>query len=222
MAKAPSVGNVKTRLTGRYTEDAVVALYGCLLQDTISLACSVPKTVVALMCPASDSAHLARWGRRGVSVVEQEGQGLAAGLVSTFNIFLAASYRRVVAFNSDSPHLPRPVLESAFALLDAHDLVVGPTDDGGYYLVGAKAAYPSLFDDGRLGTQTALQALLSRARDLGLSVAFTDEWYDVDVPEDVARLAADLRQFPERAPCTSALLASLASFTVGHPRTPGA
>ena len=71
-----------------------------------------------------------------MSVVAQTGAGLAAGLTSVFTQFPG---RRTIAFNSDSPHLPRSVLEDAFETLATHDVVVGPTHDGGYYLVGAKA-----------------------------------------------------------------------------------
>ncbi|MGB9282856.1 MAG: DUF2064 domain-containing protein, partial [Candidatus Sulfotelmatobacter sp.] len=112
----------------------------------------------------------------------------------------------VVAFNSDSPHLPASVLESAFEVLAQHDVVAGPTHDGGYYLVGAKAAYPALFDGDGMGTKSALEALLARARGLQLSVGYTDPFYDIDVEDDLTRLAAELRLAPARAPRTAAWL----------------
>jgi glycosyltransferase A (GT-A) superfamily protein (DUF2064 family) len=86
--------------------------------------------------------------------------------------------------------------------------VVGPTEDGGYYLVGASAMHPPLFHPAPLGTGNARDALLENARALGLSVAFTEAWYDVDLPADLRRLAAELRIEPARAPRTAALLAS--------------
>ena len=88
----------------------------------------------------------------------QKGEGLAAGLNSAFAHFAANGGQRVIAFNSDSPHLPRSILEAAFETLAAHEMVVGPTHDGGYYLVGAKAAHPSLFDGDGMGTKSALEA----------------------------------------------------------------
>ena len=114
----------------------------------------------------------------------------------------------VVAFNSDSPHLPASILEDAFETLTAHDVVVGPTDDGGYYLVGAKVAHPALFDGDGMGTKSALEALLARARELQLSVGFTDPFYDIDVEGDLTRLAAELRLAPARAPRTAVWLNS--------------
>ena len=85
-------------------------------------------------------------------------------------------------------------------------MVVGPTHDGGYYLVGAKAAHPALFDGDGMGTKSALEALLARARGLQLSVGFTDPFYDIDVEGDLTRLAAELRLAPARAPRTAAWL----------------
>ena len=114
--------------------------------------------------------------------------------------------QRVIAFNSDSPHLPASVLETAFDALEARDLVVGPTHDGGYYLVGATASHSDLFASDGMGTANALEALLTRARALGLSVHLTDPFYDIDVEGDLSRLAAELQLAPARAPQTAAWL----------------
>src|SRR5579863_6861371 len=165
MAKAPRPGAVKTRLASSLSPEAVTAFYCCLLDDTLALARSleVAGVEVAIMCPDSDVDELARLagtrsagmslGGKAASVVAQKGEGLAAGLTSVFAHFAEsrrtsahrsnAHRRRVIAFNSDSPHLPRSVLEDAFETLAAHDVVVGPTHDGGYYLVGAKASHPT-------------------------------------------------------------------------------
>ena len=84
----------------------------------------------------------------------------------------------------------------AFEALARHDVIVGPTHDGGYYLVGAKASHAGLFDGDSMGTKSALEALLARARALQLSVDFTEHFYDIDVASDLARLAAELRLAP--------------------------
>ena len=203
MAKAPIPGTVKTRLAQRIPVEAVTELYRCLLGDTISLADSLGTVEVAIMCPAADVEALTQLANGEVRVVAQEGEGLAAGLTSVFAHFVATGHQRVIAFNSDSPHLPASVLASAFAALSDHDLVVGPTNDGGYYLVGAKAAHASLFDGDGLGTQSALEALLERAGRLGLSVSLTDPFYDIDVEGDLTQLAAELRVAPDKAPRTA-------------------
>src|SRR5581483_10198948 len=110
------------------------------------------------------------------------------------------------AFNSDSPHLPPSVLKDAFETLATHDVVVGPTHDGGYYLVGANASHPALFAADSMGTNSALERLLSRAQTLQLSVGFAAPFYDIDVVDDLTRLAEELRLAPSRAPRTAAWL----------------
>jgi len=210
MAKAPRSGAVKTRLTTSLSAEAVTGFYCCLLEDTLALARSLKLKLgdveVAIMCPASDVNELAQLARNEASVVAQQGEGLAAGLTSVFAHFAEGHQRRIIAFNSDSPHLPRSVLEDAFETLAAHDVVVGPTHDGGYYLVGAKASHPTLFASDGMGTSSALERLLSRARALELSVGFAAPFYDIDVADDLTRLAEELRLAPARAPRTAAWL----------------
>lgn len=204
MAKAPRPGTVKTRLSQSLPLPAVTALYRSLLEDTVALANSVAGVEVAVMCPAGDKGELAHILGSTVQVVTQKGEGLAAGLISVFGHFTAAGGQRVVAFNSDSPHLPASILESAFQALAARDMVIGPTHDGGYYLVGAKAAYPTLFENDGMGTKNALEALLARADALGLSTGLTEPFYDIDVVDDLIRLAQELELAPTRAPQTAA------------------
>jgi rSAM/selenodomain-associated transferase 1 len=203
MAKAPRPGTVKTRLAPGLSPEAVTALYCCLLEDTLAMARSLKNVQVALMCPQSDVNELAQLAGKDASVIAQNGNGLAAGLASVFAHFAEHKQQRVIAFNSDSPHLPRSVLEGAFETLATHDIVVGPTHDGGYYLVGAKASYPTLFANDGMGTNSALERLVARVRTLELSVGFADRFYDVDVAEDLSRLADELRLAPERAPRTA-------------------
>jgi rSAM/selenodomain-associated transferase 1 len=221
MAKAPRPGAVKTRLASSLSPEAVAIFYRCLLDDTLGLAQSLGGVEVAIMCPESDVNELARLAGMSLAgkpatVVAQKGEGLAAGLTSVFAHFAEghrtnarrtnALQRRIIAFNSDSPHLPRSVLEDAFETLAAHDVVVGPTHDGGYYLVGAKASHPTLFAGDGMGTSSALERLLARARALELSVGFADRFYDIDTADDLRRLAEELRLAPARAPRTAAWL----------------
>ena len=109
MAKAPRPGAVKTRLALSLSPAAVTAFYCCLLDDT--LARSLSDVEVAIMCPDSDVNELAQLAGTQLagneaSVVAQKGEGLAAGLTSVFAYFAEGHQRRVIAFNSDSPHLP--------------------------------------------------------------------------------------------------------------------
>src|SRR6516164_2906949 len=204
MAKAPKAGRVKTRLCQSLPSLAVTALYRCLLEDTVALAKSLARVEVAVMCPESDREELADLLANKVPIVAQKGEGLAAGLTSVFRHFTAAGREHVIAFNSDSPHLEPSVLDSAFEILATHDIVVGPTHDGGYYLVGAKAAYPLLFEGDGMGTRSALDTLLTRIKVLELTTGCTEPFYDIDVADDLILLARELRLAPAKAPRTAA------------------
>jgi len=233
MAKAPRLGAVKTRLAPSLSLETVTDFYRCLLDDTLALARSLSSSSgdveVAIMCPASDVNELTQWagkhlpGGNPATVVAQQGEGLAAGLTSVFAHFAPDDQRkdhqrRIIAFNSDSPHLPRSVLEDAFEMLAAHDVVLVPTHDGGYYLVVAKASHSALFAGDGMGTSSALERLLARARALNLSVGFAAPFYDIDVGDDLTRLAEELRLNPAKAPRTAAWLREW-EFAAGQFRT---
>jgi uncharacterized protein len=206
MAKAARVGQVKTRLAASLPAGAVVELYRCMIEDTVDLARSVSTDALAIVCPASDVTDLTSW-LPAIEIVGQQGEGLAAGLVSAFRIFIDRGYRRVVALDGDSPQLPPETLDKAFQLLDGADVVLGPTTDGGYYLVGSTTVQAELFETQRMGTGTALDSLRASAQGLGLQVALTETSYDVDEAQDLARLARELRLFPHRARRTAAWIA---------------
>src|SRR5258708_5772443 len=211
MAKAPRPGSVKTRMAQSLSLQSVTELYRCLLSDTIALAQSLDQVGVVIMCPVPEVEELSRAVGSTVPIVAQTGQGLAAGLTSVFAHFTTRGHQRVIAFNSDSPHLPASVLAASFDALESDDLVVGPTYDGGYYLIGARASYPGLFTSDGMGTGSALETLLRRAGALGLSVHLTDPFYDIDVAADLSQLADDLQRIPGKAPRTAKWLLQRAS-----------
>jgi rSAM/selenodomain-associated transferase 1 len=204
MAKAPRPGMVKTRLMQSLPSPAVMALYRCLLEDTLALAKSLTSVSVAVMCPEPDQDELEQLVDNSVQVVAQKGLGLAEGLTSVFRHFTADGNQHVIAFNSDSPHLPRSILENAFEILAAYDVVVGPTHDGGYYLVGAKTSHATLFENEGMGTGSALDKLISRTKTLELSIGRAQLFYDIDIANDLIQLAQELQIAPDKAPRTAA------------------
>ncbi|HET6931354.1 MAG TPA: DUF2064 domain-containing protein, partial [Candidatus Acidoferrum sp.] len=187
-------------------------------EDTLELAKSLKGVQVVVVCPEADQEELVKLTGDGVPVVPQQGEGLAAGLTFVFRHFTAGSGHRVIAFNSDSPHLAPAVLQGAFEILATHDLVVGPTNDGGYYLVGAKAGHPTLFESDGLGTKSALERLLERTKVLGLSTGFSERFYDIDVADDLIQLARELQLAPAKAPRTARWLSEWqpAAGRLGH------
>ncbi len=120
-------------------------------------------------------------------------------ILDTFRDYLARGYERVVIIDSDSPTLPASYLERAFDLLESNDVVFEPCEDGGYYLVGAKAAHPALFEDIEMSTATVLQDTMHRADAAKLRTALLPHWFDVGYPEDVRRLQDEISRDGEIA-----------------------
>jgi glycosyltransferase A (GT-A) superfamily protein (DUF2064 family) len=112
---------------------------------------------------------------------------------------LQNGYRQAVVTDSDSPTLPVAHLEQAFTELDKPnvDVVLGPCDDGGYYLIGLKSPCAALFRRVAMSTATVLKDTLERAREQGLRAICLPGWYDVDTFEDLQRLATEIRTRPD-------------------------
>jgi uncharacterized protein len=197
MAKAPRAGQVKTRLHAALGEARATALYRCMLRDTFALAAELraarPGMCVTLSFAPHDAlGDLDAMGLGYDTAVAQRGDDLGARIADCFAQALTGSSRPVVVIGADSPTLPVARLVEAFeALARRTDVVLGPTDDGGYYLVGAGRVHDALFRDIAWSTDRVLVETRARAERLGLELHELERWYDVDEAADVARLWRD-------------------------------
>ena len=195
VAKAPVVGKVKTRLCPPLTFQQAATLYQGFLQDTIEIALRVPASEVKVVCPSqADAVALASFLPPQVGYIVQTETGLTDALTTAFEQCLSAGYQKVFCVSSDNPTLPLAYLLEAMAKIDATDIVLGPSEDGGYYLIGAKAVYPSLFSNMTWSTDTVLAETLERANHAGLRTALLPLWYDLDTGTELARFVQELAQ----------------------------
>lgn len=196
MAKWPVPGKVKTRLELEPRDAA--RLYTAFVADLMVELAGVAEATVLVVAgreppplDAGDAAPLPdgwlRW-----PVVRQRGQDLGARLDAAFED-LGVGSRPVVLVGADHPDLPRHEVESAFAILASSDVVLGPTLDGGYYLIGLNRPLSGLFRDMPWSTPDLLRATIERALALGLLARATRPWYDVDRPADLRFLRQHLR-----------------------------
>jgi rSAM/selenodomain-associated transferase 1 len=210
VGKAPEAGRTKTRLSPPLSPAQAADLSGAFLQDTIALAAASAWDRVSVVYPASAGAEavLRALLPPSVHLAAQRGDGLGAALADAFQSHLDAGLGRVVLIGSDNPTLPPSLLAEADRALDEHDLVLGPSADGGYYLIGMDRPYPGLFEGITWSTSVVYQQTLARAEALGLHVASIQEWYDVDTAADLDQLKDELgRASPGVAPATRAVLA---------------
>ena len=208
MAKQPIVGKTKTRLCPPLTLAQSAALYEALLKDTIDLGANLPDVQLAIaVTPADGIAYFETITPPGTVLEPIEGENIGACLNQIHNRLLAQGHPKVIAINSDGPTLPPEYLQEAFARLDEVDVVLGPSEDGGYYFIGYTQSHPGLYEDITWSTFQVTPQTLVRAATLGLSVAQSPPWYDVDTIEDLARLRTELATLPaERLPHTRAFL----------------
>ena len=202
MAREPVPGTVKTRLGPSLSDYDIAALYGCFLRDRIDQAGSLrgATPVIAFTPPESRSffAELAP----DFLLLPQSGGGLSARLIGIVERLLDMGYQGVIATDSDSPTLPTEHLQEAVERLAGAtaDVVLGPSDDGGYYLVGVRRLYPELFDNMPWSTPQVYNETLKRAAESGLRVASLPAWYDVDTPAELERLRAEMAAMGASAP----------------------
>lgn len=197
MAKRPAAGATKTRLCPPLSPERAAALYACFLADSIETARAaareVPGLVPAIAYAPEDAAAFFRDMAPDFAHVPQAGNTLGERLAGVLEEARRRGFEQVAAINSDSPSLPAAYLVQAFTALEdpATDVVLGPCDDGGYYLIGWKRPHSFLVRGARMSTPHTLADTLALAAGAGLRVALLPPWYDVDSPDDLARLAAD-------------------------------
>lgn len=228
MAKAPVPGRSKTRLLPLLTADDAAALSAAFLRDVTgnvqAAAREAPIHGCIAYAPAGAEAlfdgHLAE----GTTLVLADGtpkmpprvQGFGRCLLHAIQAMLADGHRAAVVLNSDSPNLPTSLLvETARLLLERPDRVVlGPAEDGGYYLLGVSAPHAHLFEDIAWSTDSVAADTRARACRLGLELVELAAWYDVDEPAMLLRLIDDISAphstlAPYGATATAACLARI-------------
>ncbi|MGH7326025.1 MAG: TIGR04282 family arsenosugar biosynthesis glycosyltransferase [Candidatus Rokuibacteriota bacterium] len=210
MAKAPRPGEVKTRLCPPLSPAVAAALYRCFLLDKIEQVRAL-KDARPVVAYTPDEA----WAEfealaPGFTLVRQHGGDLGARLLASLGALLSDGHRGAIAIDSDTPTLPTAFLQQAVDRMTdpTVDVVLGPTEDGGYYLIGVRAARAELFQEMEWSTPRVLEETLRRAATAGLRLACLPPWFDVDTPDDLVRLRDVLVRQRGHAPLhTAAFLA---------------
>ena len=200
MAKAPRVGEAKTRLVPPLSAEDAAALSACFIRDAAeNIAAAAREAAIdgyIAFTPQDAEAEFRPLLAADTQLLPSCRPGLGVGLYDAAADLLAAGYGAVCLVNSDSPTLPTAILaDAARALAPPGDrLILGPAEDGGYYLIGLKQAHRDLFEGIAWSTAQVLEQTEERARALGLAVTRMPPWYDVDDRDSLQRLQAELRQ----------------------------
>ena len=199
--KNPIPGAVKTRLQTRYAPERVAALYTAFVRDVLARAESigVDRRVIAFDPPDAESEVRALFGGDMLAkpgqwqYVPQVQEDLGARMREALVQQLDAGASAAVLIGTDIPSLPAYHITQAFDLLRTKDVVLGPSTDGGYYLVGVSRSTPEIFEDVEWSTPSVLSQTIDRVERAGRTLGLVSPWFDVDTPEDLDFLLAHAR-----------------------------
>jgi rSAM/selenodomain-associated transferase 1 len=225
MAKAPRPGRVKTRLSPPLTPEEASALNACFVRDTVAslgAACATESAdwVISYTPVGEETAFLGILPD-GSLLLPQRGDGFGERLLHTAEDLFACGYSAVCLIDSDSPTVPTgEFARAARLLLDGSKCaVLGPSEDGGYYLLGLQEPIARLFEGIAWSTDVVTRQTMERAVEVGLPIEALQPWYDVDDAVSLARLHAEMFDAQSRlprgygAPHTRSYLAGLADLS---------
>jgi len=206
MAKAPLPGKVKTRLSPPLTPEQAADLNACFLRDTVAslhaATQAAPAEWVVSYTPTGEEAAFRGVLRDGAFLIPQRGDGFGERLLVTAEDLFACGFAAVCLIDSDSPTVPAAeFLRAASLLLAPGDrAVLGPSEDGGYYLIGLQQPHARLFEGITWSTAVVSAQTLQRAGEIQLPVELLREWYDVDDIGSLARLHSEFFDLQSTVP----------------------
>jgi rSAM/selenodomain-associated transferase 1 len=194
IGKAPEPGRAKTRLVPPLSAEQAARLYRAFLLDAVQLGLDLAWERVCVIHPRGAAARLRRVLPVQVHLLEQPTTGLTDALAHAFERHFAEGFSHVVLIGSDNPTLRQAPIQEA--VQSDEDVSLGPTLDGGYYLVGMRQPHLGIFHAIEWSTSRVYAQTLARARQLGLRVHAVQPWFDVDDPADLDRLRRELKGSP--------------------------
>lgn len=217
VARYPQIGTTKTRLARALGNEETVRLYRAFLTDLARRFAGQPAYDLhwaytpAGVDYAAFMAELAPSLVRHMRFFPQEGDGLGERLHNAFRRTYALGYERTVLIGSDSPQIGAHTIIEASRALDRADVVLGPAEDGGYYMIAMRRPR-DVFQSIPMSTGAVLRKTVELAQRQGLEVNLQETLFDIDELSDLACLAQLLRADASLAPATAALLAKMKEF----------
>ena len=195
MLKLPVAGKVKTRLTPPLKKEDAAELYKCFIQDIFSRISTLNGIdIIAAYTPKNLAERIKRIVPVNTMLIPQKGSDLGERLQNIFSQLFSIGYKKVAIIGTDSPDLPVEYIKKSFSSLNKNtSIVIGPSRDGGYYLIAMSRYSEEVFKDIPWSTNTVFKITLEKAKKAGLLPAFLPEWYDVDETGDLKTLRENMR-----------------------------
>lgn len=191
-AKEPRLGRVKTRLAKEISEKQALALYQSFLNDTLDCVRRLEKINPVLAWDGEGDPSYLKSIAEDFMFYQQWSGDLGERMHHAFEHAYRQGASKIVIIGSDAPTLPSEFIKGAFDRLDQYDVVIGPSDDGGYYLVGLKTPDEHLFVDTEWSVSTTRDQTLLQIKKSGKTVCMLPQWFDVDTKEDLDKLQESL------------------------------
>jgi len=197
-SKAPVSGRVKTRLVPPLSDDDAASLQHAFIFDTLSILFDAGNYQVFIAChPSREDPFFAGIASRyNVKLVDQGGGSLGDRMKRVLLQLKSKGYSSVVIVGSDSPTLPSGFISDAFEGLKKNDLVIGPSIDGGYYLIGVRGDVPDIFEGISWGSSTVFEETAKKVRAQAIRTHLLPFWYDIDTIDELRFVAIHLASLP--------------------------
>jgi len=183
--KYPEPGKVKTRLAREIGNAEAADLYRGFVETILENTKSGSYDRVLFYSPLDRVGEFIKWLGPEEVLSPQDGKDLGERLQNAFSKVFDRGVKKVVAIGTDSPFIDESTIKEAFAELEENDCVVGPSKDGGYYLLGLSVQTTELFKDIQWSTSVVFDQTLKRAEDSGLKICLMENGYDIDTYEDL-------------------------------------
>lgn len=181
--RRPERGKVKTRLAATLGADGALAVYKHLLQHTLQITAALQVAKYVFYTDAV--ADKDEWQTAGFVPMLQSNTDLGGRMHDAFETVFAKQHQQVVIIGSDCIELSTTVIQAAFDAMKNSDVIIGPANDGGYYLLGMKQLIPSLFTNIAWSTESVYTQTLQTIQQLNLSVHNLPQLIDIDTEEDL-------------------------------------
>jgi uncharacterized protein len=192
MTKVPAAGNVKTRLHGTISPEDCEKLAAAFLKDAAGKADSICENVFVAFFPAEMSEKL-RELLPDREIFAQKGDDLGEKMFFAFENIFSRGFEEIVMIGTDSPTFPIDFIEQAFEFLETNsDVVLGKTEDGGFYLIGLRVLRREIFENVVWSSSQTFEKVYKNTQSLGLHLRETPSWYDVDEESDLVKLKTEI------------------------------
>lgn len=214
--REPEPGKTKTRLMPYFTPEQCAALHRCMIKDISSeIRKADADTIVAYTC--DDGVPDFLWKTMGSRslFIRQTGKDIGSRMKNAIEYVLGLGYKKAVLIGTDIPEIEAKTINAAFSGLDGCDVVMGSTEDGGYYLIGMKSVHPEAFSVSSYGVSTVFEETVASLENAGLTVETANTCSDMDTRDDIAGFRMRMRRSPRlRSTNTGRFIAENARISV--------